>query len=208
MESSSWKRRGCAIPLGFPGWTDQHPLTSLLPPPLPLPPPSPPLPPPPHTGNPKSTQVHQFHRPAEVRCLSTKEKKEVIALITTKVTIIESAFSFLICMTTIDSWWHCSYTCTLWWIHTLTLMYGIQSYSSFVSVCNKSYTDKKRMQEHMLLAHDGTLPFTCSICGKGFARRYRYNQHMDQHTGNVNVIHSLFSFILLSKKSVCFFFIL
>ena len=56
-----------------------------------------------------------------------------------------------------------------------------------IAECGKQYTDKKRLEEHML-NHGGVMPFICELCGKGFARKYRYNQHMDQHLGQVSLV--------------------
>ena len=47
-----------------------------------------------------------------------------------------------------------------------------------VEGCNKSFTQRTNLKQHILEVHDGYKPFSCEICGKGFAKKFNAQTHL------------------------------
>lgn len=48
--------------------------------------------------------------------------------------------------------------------------------------CNATFTSGMRLKEHTNIFHlNKKYSYTCPICGKGFTRKYRFNDHVNAH---------------------------
>eukprot|EP00092_Neocalanus_flemingeri_P017356 GFUD01018771.1.p1 GENE.GFUD01018771.1~~GFUD01018771.1.p1 ORF type:complete len:448 (+),score=64.03 GFUD01018771.1:73-1416(+) len=49
--------------------------------------------------------------------------------------------------------------------------------------CEKSYTEKRQLENHKEIVHQGKRDYFCSVCPKSFTRSNSLNAHMRLHTG-------------------------
>jgi uncharacterized Zn-finger protein len=68
-------------------------------------------------------------------------------------------------------------------------------------VCLKKYLSIKYLQEHKILQHLGSAPFTCPICNRGFLNLTLLATHKLYHTNQRNFVCSFCSKTFVERKS-------